>query len=147
MAVASAALISALKASLADADAQWSVIGGTRNEIKEPTQASGEGGLEPMEMAVVRVDHTVALSSPVVRVAVGAYGPLNIAYIGSTDGDGETYIQSSLYIDGHLFTATDAALHAQIMAMAETATDAIDEAVTASLEHGPQSNEDLEALE
>ena len=147
MAVASTALITALKASLADADAQWSVIGGTRNEIKEPTQASGEGGLEPMEMTVVRVDYTVALSSPVVRVAVGAYGPLNIAYIGSTEGDGETYLRSSLYIDGHLFTAVDEALHDQVMALADIATDAIDAEVTASLEHGPQSNEDLEALQ
>lgn len=145
MPAASSSLITALKASLADVSAQWSVIGGTRNEIKEPTQASGEEGLEPMQMAVVRIDHTVALSSPVVRVAIGAYGPLNIAYIGSTDGGG-VYLRSSLYMDGHMFTAIDAVLHAQVMALSAAVTASIDSVVTASLAHGPQSNEDLEAL-
>lgn len=139
-ATASGALIAALKASLADPAAAWSVIGGTTTTSKEPAQEPGGA----LEMVVARIDHIVALSSPLVRVAVGARPPLSISYIGSTDAEG-TYLESRLYVDGRLFMATDEDLHDQILALAVDAAPDIDAEVTASLVLGPQTEEDLAA--
>lgn len=132
---ASVDLIAALKASLADTDAHWSITGSAVNVIRE---AKGQGGTSSVSTAVSRIDHVVTLSSPLIRVAVGARAPLAFCYIGSTTPAG-VYTSSEIYIDGKLFTVADSVLHDLIMDLAEAERLALDAAVTDSLALGPQT--------
>lgn len=132
---ASEDLIDAIKASLADPAAQWTVTGRAVNVIRE---AQGKGGTSGVSTAVSRIDHVVTLSSPLIRVAVGARAPLAFCYIGSTTPAG-VYASSEIYIDGKLFTTVDYDLHGSIMDLAEAERLALDTAVTDSLALGPQT--------
>lgn len=132
MPAASPALVAALKTSIAAPDAAWSVIGYARSTRSE--MSVDEVGLMTM---IPREDVTIALSSPVVRVGVGALAPLNIAYIGHEDGAGG-YLGAEIYVDGVALTVDDVALHNQALSLAGSTAASIDANVTASLVIGPQ---------
>lgn len=121
---APASLVASIKDSLGNAAHGWFVTGYATH-----TTTSGSS-----EDAVTTITYIVSLSSAHgrMRTGVGNRAPLTVSYVGGDDG-------GTLHLDGIAFPVVDAALHTQILAMAEARAAVVAADVLASLAKGPQA--------
>lgn len=134
---ASAGLITALKASLADAAAFWCVTGiAETRSIASVTGAVADGA--GAVSATTRVETRVSLASPKVRASSSSPSPLRLDYVSVS--------VAGVYAEGHVIAAdttlrtTDAALDATVLALAAAYTAARDSALTTALTAGPAAD-------
>ena len=133
---ASAGLVTALKASLADVDALWcvtSVTETTRMATATGTIAAGDGAVTTSQ----RIETRVSLPSPAVRASTVSPSPLRFDYVQVKLGG--VYSEAHLVVNGTTLRTTDAALDTTVMALASAYTAAQDTALTAALEAGPDA--------
>lgn len=136
---ASAGLVTALKASLADAAALWSVTA-----IAEAVAVSSVAGTiadgAGTVAATQRLETRIALASPKVRAASGSPAPLRLDYVQVKVAG--VYSEAHIIANGLVLRTTDAALDTTVMGLAAAYTSAQDTALTAALDAGPAAEPD-----
>jgi len=117
-----APLLAALKTSLADAGAEWSV----RNRSENVT---GEG-------AARQTDIAVNLGSATVKAAAGSPVPAQFTYMSRRDTFG-AFAGATIFMDGAAWRSADAALDSTVLAMAAAWLENQSAALTGGLTAGP----------